>query len=193
MGEDRPIGLHLGEIIREMKVAAGESIESPDGDQEGVRIQEGFLWESAVEYMLGGVSLDVAMSLAFKRHLWALRSGIVRQLSLEKDGVFMTPDAYDPLAERLESYKVTRRTLRKALTADDFETNFWTWCVQEKAYCLAKGVDSVRWIVLWQAGDYSKGVGSGPKVLEATATWTAQELVDNWRVVMAHASAMRGK
>jgi hypothetical protein len=54
------------------------------------------------------------------------------------------------------------------------------------------GVDTVRWIVLWQAGDYSRGVGQGPQMLESTGVFTADELMENWRVVMKHAEALKG-
>lgn len=190
-GEGRPSGLHLSSIIHRMKVAAGENVGSVDGDQEGVRMQEGFLWESALEYVAAGMKLDEALEVAFKRYMAAIRSDITKQIKVEKDGIHMTPDAFDPVRGELESYKVTRRSLRKARTQEDFEQYFWPWLVQEKSYCYAVGVDTVRWVVLWQAGDYSKGVGSGPQMLECTAVFTPEELAENWRVVLNHAAAMR--
>ena len=190
-GEGRPDGLHLSGIIHRMKVAAGENVGGIDGDQEGVRMQEGFLWESALEYVAAGMKLDEALEVAFKRYMIEVRSNITTQIMVEKDGIHMTPDAFSPTVGEIESYKVTRRTLRKARTQEDFEENFWPWMVQEKSYCYAVGVDTVRWVVLWQAGDYSKGVGSGPQMLESTAVFTPEELVENWRVVLKHAEAMR--
>lgn len=187
MGEGRPEGLHLGDIIRARKIALGESVKSPEGDQPNVRVCEGFLWETAVEYMLAGVSRDEAIDLAFKRYCMQIREGVVRQVRLERDGVHMTPDAFDPATGRLESYKATRRTLNNARTWELFSEHFWSWVWQEMSYCLAARVDSVRWIVLWQAGDYSKGWGSGPQVLEATATWTEEELAAQWREVLQFA------
>jgi hypothetical protein len=120
-----------------------------------------------------------------------VRSGVVKQIAVQRDGIHMTPDGFNSVAGELESYKVTRRTLRNARTQEDFESNFWAWCVQEKSYCLAVGVDTVRWIVLWAAGDYSRGPGSGPQMLTCVATFTAAELVENWRVVLRHAEALR--
>ena len=72
MGEGRPPGLHLGQIIQRMRVAAGERTGNVEGDQDGVRIQEGFLWESALEYMVGGLRLDEALEVAFKRYMTQL-------------------------------------------------------------------------------------------------------------------------
>ena len=191
LGEGRPPGLHLGAVLHRMKVAAGDKVDGVEGDQEGVRMQEGFLLESALEYVAAGMTLDGALELAFKRYMIAIRSGITRQVAVERDGIHMTPDALDPERGLIESYKMTRRSLRGARTQEDFEANFWIWLCQEKSYALACGVDTCRWIVLWQAGDYSRGVGSGPQMLECTATFTPEELLANWATVLMHAEALR--
>jgi hypothetical protein len=191
LGEGRPPGLHLGAVLHRMKVAAGDRVGDVEGDQPYLRMQEGFLFESALEYVAAGMGLDEALEVAFKRYMIAIRSGITRQVAVERDGIHMTPDALDPERGLIESYKVTRRTLRNARTQSDFEAYFWAWMVQEKSYALACGVDTCRWIVLWQAGDYSRGVGSGPQMLECTATWTPEELMANWQTVLMHAEGLR--
>ena len=190
-GEGRPPGLHLGAVIHRMKVAVGENVGGIPGDQDGVRMVEGFFWESALEFVAAGLPLDQALDISFKRYCLNIREGIVKQIQFEKDGIHLTPDGLNTELGELESYKCTRRSLRKAKTQEEFQQNFWPWLVQEKSYCYAAGVDTVRWIVLWQAGDYSKGVGSGPQMLQCVCTFTAQELVDNWRVVLKHAEALR--
>lgn len=172
-------------------MAVGENVGDVPGDQPFVRMQEGFLWEVALEYVAAGMGLDEAMDVAFKRYMVELRKGHTTQVRLEKDGIHMTPDAFNPTAGETESYKVTRRSLGRAKTKEEFETNFWPWLVQEKSYCHALGVDTVHWIVLWQAGDYSKGVGSGPQMLQSTATFTPDELVSNWNAVLRHAEALK--
>lgn len=191
LGEGRPPGLHLSAILHRMKVAAGDKVDGVEGDQENVRMAEGFLWESALEYVAAGMGLDEALEVAFKRYMVAIRANVTKQVSVQRDGIWMTPDALDPERGLIESYKMTRRSLRNARTQADFEANHWIWCVQEQAYALACGVDTCRWIVLWQAGDYSRGVGSGPQMLECTATWTAEELVSNWQTVLMHAEGLR--
>ena len=153
-------------------------------------MMEGFLWEIALEYMINGLEVDQAMDLAFKRHMGAVRRPIATQIKLERDGVHMTPDGLDKTEGILESYKYTRRSFKSACTAEEFESNFWPWFVQEKSYCLAAGVDTVRWIVCFASGDYTRGPGGFPKVLEGSATFTPQELLTNWGVVMAHAASM---
>lgn len=190
-GEGYATGLHLSTIIRAMKEAAEERVEAVEGDQPEVRLQEGFLWEVVVEYLLAGVPHDTAIELAFKRYGLALRAGVVKQLRLERDGIQMTPDALDPAVPRIESYKATRRTLRRARTQEDFEANFWTWLVQEGSYCHAAGVPRVRWIVWWIAGDYSRGAGSGPRMLESEGEFDAGELERMWAGVVTVATRLR--
>jgi hypothetical protein len=188
MGEGRPGGVHVGDVVRAAKVAAGESVVAPEGDQPGMRMQEGFIFETIVEYMLGGLAFDAAVELAFKRHCLALRAGVVKQVRLERDGIHGTPDALDPSVPQLESYKSTRRSLRRA--RDNFEGEFWPWVMQEEAYCYMAGVDRVRLIVWWHAGDYSRGKGTGPQVMEMTARFTPEELERNWSGVCTIAARM---
>jgi hypothetical protein len=190
-GEGRAHGLHLGAVIHAAKVAAGENTGEVEGDQPSVRVCEGFLWETVVEYMLGGLPTDEAINLAFKRYCLKMREGIVQQLTLVLDDIHGTPDALDPTVPQLESYKSTRKSLRRARTQEDFEAHFWTWVMQEQGYCKMAGVNRVRWMVWFQAGDYSKGPGSGPQMMEATATFTDAELDSNWSGVLAIAARLR--
>jgi hypothetical protein len=190
MGTGRGAELHLGQIVKAMKVAAGEKVGDIPGEQPWLRAQAGFLWEQAVEYTLAGTGFEDAMDLAFKRMMRALRTDIARQVKLVRDGIHMTPDGHD--ARRLYSWKLTWRGQGKAATLEDFEDNFWTWHVAEKAYAAAAQVAGLlpagdatcRFEVLWVRGDY-RGAG-GPKALATEVTWTEDELVSNWCVVLAH-------
>lgn len=186
VGTDRsPAELHLGTLIHALKVDRGDRIGQVEGDQDGARLQEGFIFETAVEYMEAGLGFDEAVELAFKRYMLQLREGVVQQVRLERDGIHMTPDADYLALKLLESYKVTRRTLRNARKWEDFEEHSWAWVMTEKAYLYARGYDTVRWVVWWVAGDYSKGKGTGPQVLQATARFSQEELEENWRTVLA--------
>ena len=189
MGEGREPGLHLGAIVQRMRIAAGEKTGTPEGWQDDVCVEEGFLWETVLEYVIAGLSLDEAYDMAFKRYCLYIRKHIVTQIHLERDDIKMTPDGLDTKEGILESYKATRKKMPS--TQEDFEAKFWPWLVQEKSYALAAGVDTVRWIVLFHAGDYSRGPGSGPRMVESTATFTPDELFENWRVVLKHAEALR--
>jgi hypothetical protein len=220
MGTGRGSELHLGSIIKAMKIAAGEKVGDIPGEQPWLRAQMGFLWEAAVEYTIAGLSIDDALELAFKRHMRALRP-MARQVKLVRDGIHMTPDAvegeskYSPgefvpvsqpgetlvnsfIGKTLLSWKATFRGAGKAGfgVADldeglrDFEDNFWTWMVAERAYAAAAqiagllpaGEAACRFEVLWVRGDY-RGAG-GPKALSTEVTWDERELDSNWQVVM---------
>lgn len=189
IGEDRPGGLHLSEIIRQMKIAEGENVSDIPGEQPWLRAFEGFIWESALEYMAGGATLEQAMDLSFKQHMVHQRKGLTKQIRLESDGIHMTPDAFNEFLGEIESYKYTRKKM--VVDKDAFEAKYWPWLVQEKSYCRAIGVDTVRWIVLFSNGDYSKGAGSGPRCVQATMTWTAEELKENWDRVLEVAGRMK--
>ena len=180
MGEGRPEGIHQSEIIHEWKLGLGKRVGAVEGAQEGVHLIEGFLWEIVIEYMCAGMGVDQAMDLAFKRYMTALRKGIVTQVKLCKDRIHMTPDGVLYKEGETESYKATRRSFKNAKTAELFHENFWEWEVQEMGYNWALGFDTATWIVLWNAGDYSQGPGAPPKILQATATWTPEELAENW-------------
>lgn len=185
-------GLHLSQIIHQMKIGMGDKVGPVESDtQPDLRLMEGFLFETALEYMHGGVPYDQAMDLAFKRMMMKVREGVSTQIHLEKDGIKMTPDGFNEKEGYLESYKLTRRTFRKAKTQQLFEENYWAWLCQEKAYAWALGVDEARWYVLFQAGDYGKGVGTGPICMTCQCTFTVDELKDNWDNVLKVAEGMR--
>jgi len=143
--------------------------------------------------VLGGMAIDDAMELAFKRHMRALRP-MERQVKLVLDGVHQTPDGIGK--STLHSWKATWKGLRKAETLEDFEDNFWYWHVAEKGYALSaqkmgllpEGDATCRFEVLWVRGDY-RGAGF-PKALATEVTWSDAELAENWRVVLAHKERM---
>ena len=213
MGTGRGAELHLGQVLKAIKIAAGEKVGDIPGEQPWLRAQCGFLWEAAVEYTLAGMGFEDAMELAFKRMMRALRSNLVRQVKLVRDGIHMTPDGIgrapaisrpdmvtcivaSPPTGPLYSWKLTWRSQGKAATLEDFEDNFWLWIMAEKAYAAAAQVSGLlpegdatcRFEVLWVRGDY-KGAG-GPKALTTEVTWSADELTENWCVVLAHRDRM---
>jgi hypothetical protein len=207
-GEGRPAGLHLGRVIHEAKIASGESTGEVEGDQPSARVQEGFIWETVVEYVIAGLPVDEAVELAFKRHCMMLRSGVTKQLQLVRDEIHGTPDGLNPMGPavvipelgiawpaepEMESYKATRRSLRHARTQSDFESQFWTWVMQEAGYLHMAGLRRVRWCVWWLAGDYSKGKGTGPQMLEARARFEVDELAKMWHGVCMIADRIKGR
>jgi hypothetical protein len=160
VGEGREPGLHLGEIISELRRESGKILNgSFDGEPRWIRAQEGFLWEKALELVAGGMAVDPAMDIAFKRYMLQARSGIAKQIKFEYQGIHMTPDGWDEGEKCLESYKFTSQSMKKANSVEEFHANFWHWEMQEGGYTIAgraAGLDiqRVKWYVLWSRGDY---------------------------------------
>lgn len=167
MGAGRPKGLHLGAIIRKMREAANETRGDP-AEQEGARMQLGFLWESAFER-------------AWAESRLATRGHVQRQLSLQRDGIWMTPDAYDPATHVLEEYKLTWKSRRK--WDANPERHFWPWLVQIKAYALALETTTCQLRVFWVNDDY-RFTGPFTPAREYLLEFTEQELRENWSVVL---------
>jgi len=194
-GEGRHPGRHISQILKRMKIAAGENVSAIPGEQDFLRPAVGFMWEYALELVAGGMTLEDATEMAMKRVVLKQRQHIVKQLRLELESTHGTPDALDPgwtlindTDACLESYKATWRSCRKAQTMEGFADNFWAWQMQEKAYCKMAGLLKCRWIVLWVCGDYSRPIG--PRTEQCMFTWTQQELDDNWNALMMHADEM---
>jgi len=187
MGEDRAPGLHLSHITRLMRAAANAGKPEPVFAQEGVHMQMGFLFEHAIKLMIGGqIPYEAAMELAFKRYCIQIRPAVVTQITGSLDEIEMTPDGFDAAEGLIESYKWTTRSMKKAATKLAFEEHFWTWLVAEKGYCLAWGVDTTRFYICWDRGDYSFGATGGPQVHVYDCIYTYEELKENWAGVMAY-------
>lgn len=180
-------GVHLSNVLDHMAQAMGEKY----GDEDPTyRFLSGFVWETAVEYMLGGMTHDEAMDAAFRRYMVAgLRKDLVTQVHLEKDGLRATPDGFHAGDGFIESYKSTHKKMPSS--AAEFEEKFWRWVAAEASYCHILGVDTCRFIVLWNRGNYADI--RGPVVMEATCTWTAEELAETWKVILAHKLTLDNK
>lgn len=196
VGEGRAEGLHLGEIIGEMRREAGLAAGVPEGEPTWLRAQTGFLFEWALELIAGGMPVREAMDTAFKRYMLEARAGVVKQITTVRDDIHMTPDGID--ARTLESYKFTWKSMRKAADGEAFSEHFWPWLIQEGAYLASLrlagyDLDAVKWYVFWANGDYSRKPGNGPQVRVYQARFTQQELDDIWARVLRQAMKMRNK
>lgn len=160
VGEGREPGLHLGQIISEIRKEEGKTYGPGfEGEPKWIRAQEGFLWEKALELVAGGMAIDPAMDIAFKRYMLQARAGIAKQIKFEYQGIHMTPDGYDPATKTLESYKLTSQSMRKGSSVESFHEHFRHWILQEGGYSVAARaagyeVEQVHWLVFWARGDY---------------------------------------
>ena len=173
-------------------------IGSPEGEPQWLAAQDGFLWEKALELVAGGMGLDAAMEVAFKRYMLTARAGVVKQITTELAGIHMTPDGYDPATKTLESYKRTKLSAKNALSAEAFTAKFALWIVQEGSYWRALeeagyDIEAVKWYVYWVNGDYSRRPGWGQFVGIYEARLTKQERDDVWARVSRVALKLRNK
>jgi hypothetical protein len=160
--------------------------------------QDGFIWEYALELYLGGMPLDIAMDVAFKRHMVMARTGVTKQITTVLDDIHMTPDGYDPATKALESYKRTKLSAKNALSVEAWVAKFGLWMVQEGSYWHALEaagyeIDSIRWYVYWVNGDYSRQAGKGQFVGIYEAKLTKSEREDVWARVLRMRMKMANK
>jgi hypothetical protein len=193
IGTDRAPGLHLSHIIKRMKEEAGEKVTGVEGEQEWLRAQIGFLWE-------------IALEIAWKRYVQVcdfqqlpFHRGVKdSQLTLQLDGIHMTPDALDIEEEALEESKLTWRSMRKWV--EDPVNNFAFWHVQTMGYL--KGINElrkqarmppilkVRYFVFWCGGDYSHKPGRGPQPTAGEMRVAEEEIEQNWRTILRYKAVL---
>lgn len=175
MGTGRTEGLHLSQIIKRMRLEAGEKLEDLPGEQPGLRAQIGFLWERAIEY-------------AWKEYQGVTRP-VDRGLQIREDGIHMSPDGLNREDGLIEEYKFTWKSRRKWDEAAEEE--FWPWMVQVKGYARALGMTKVRFLVFWAGGAYFKGDRPqiGPWLTEFQ--WSREELDANWATVLRYRDVMQ--
>lgn len=203
-----PTHLHLGEIIRAKKAAAGDRIDGIEGEQENLRAQIGFLWERAVGMVWQGIPWAAALEIVWKEYCSVAQIGppergyVESQLRIEHDGIRMTPDGLDENGW-LESYKFTYRTMRK--WEEDAEGEFWSWLEAEAGYVYAInrlrtdpcpegcGCEKTappllgcRFFIFWANGDYSRKPGRGPQATYTEVRWTPEELESNWQGILRY-------
>ena len=175
MGEGRPSGLHLSQIVHRMKVDAGENVGELPGDQPGIAMQTGFLFEMALEY-------------AFREFMGVQRT-IERQRHLLLDRVHGTPDGFDRERWVLEEDKSTTRSMR---AWEEDPLSFWTWLVQTKGYLKmvaaaeGKPVNLVEFFILFFYGDYSRKPGRGRQIRRTLLYFPDEEIDAQWRVTLRY-------
>lgn len=193
MSEDRPEGLHLGQVVRELMKGKNPTWNDGPLDEDGAaRIQAGFMWERAVELSLGGVPAGMAMEIAFKQYMSGLRIPPAKQLRVTYDGLHMTPDADRPEDGVIESYKLTWKSMKKIATVELLFQHFEHWLVAEMGYCKALGRRIVEWYVFLVMGDYTYKPGSGAQVAVFRTEFTDAEIEHNWLRIQGQRRLMEG-
>ena len=173
-GPHRSEGCHVSEIIRSIendvtRPGKRKPISELTGEERrrmGAYVHGGFAWEEIIRRAV------VEMYLASEDRFMSPGE-------FELDGIYGTPDWIDTEDWAIEEFKCTWRSSRRPITE-----NFWAWWVQIKAYCRMAGVETARLRVFFVNGDYRE---SGPQIKMYQASFTDEELKDNWHMLLEHA------
>lgn len=177
MGEGRSAGVHLSDAINLMeKAKLGEDGSGKTYDNSNLMWAAfGFMFERWVDRAL-------VEYYGFQR---ALK---VSQQELLCDGVYLTPDAFNVDDGFYEEYKARWRSKAK-WDGPDWERWFWKELVQVKANAHVLGTKHARLVIFFVCGDWKPPVPHPPVCREFE--FSEQELLDNWRSVVAHARVIQ--
>ncbi len=163
--DPRSPGLHVSTIIQDMAKRLGYINESD--------------WEMETTWG-AGLLFEIALEIALGEEI-APRIG-----ELEKDGILLTPDGYDPLYKpngRIHEYKFTWKSVNNNIVENNF-----MFMSQTKAYCYVMGTNDVIFYIFYCMGDWRH---SGPQYAEVEIKFSDLELQENWSMLLKHAELMR--
>jgi len=160
-GEDRPPGLHVSDIYSDIDRTLNGTPEHWENAAE-----PGFIWED--------VFSKAWSDKAVKRGL------IFRPEPEQVDGVWVSPDGVNIEEPALEELKFTWRSSSRSP-----EDN-WKWMTQIKAYLYCLGLTGVHLRVFYINGDYKD---RRPKYQPYRLTFEADELLENWAMLINHAKS----
>ncbi len=181
IGEDRSVGLHVSDVIRDIDnrlIHRGQrlpydQLTSIEQKRMGFYTELGFIWEEVVTHYF-----RKRMEMRGESMQW------VTQQEIEMDDLFLTPDGLDLDSDSGIECKATWVASWKI---EQPEKYFWSWFTQMKAYAKALGVTTYRLFVFWVCGDYKS---SGPIVMEYHIRFSPQEIEENWAMLVNHAKTM---
>jgi hypothetical protein len=169
---NRPKGLHLSHIIHDLMVRLepkryDHSKQSPEEAQAGyTKIQSGLTFEQVFE--------DACLR--------GLYPQLFRPAPLQVDGIWMSPDGFDPVEGAIHEYKLTWYSSRKICPTDNV---YWPWVVQVKCYTRA-----VHSLLAYLTAFHINGNYAPPRPVPPR-TWrlvfTQFELDECWDMVTKHA------
>lgn len=173
---DRPPGVHLSTIIHYLyeKIEMPKSKEGPDDIiSKNLKMSLGIAWEHVLSWAIAQVYPS---------------SRIIYPGYFTSDSVVMNPDRYDTVEDRLEEWKCTWYSRKKAWNPGEFRDFFWWWIMQAQAYCRVLKVKQVVFRVLFINGDYSP---PRPQPRQWLIEFSAEELNDNWKKILRVGKEMK--
>ena len=159
---NRTEGLHLGTILTDIEKVLFPPKANWTGEQ---AMAVGFLWENIL-------ASTILKSLVDKGLL-------VRPGEICEDGIYMTPDGWEPEGRVLHEYKATWKSC-----AREIESN-WRYMTQVKSYCRGMATNKAKMYVLYLLGNYRDIRQPVTKCYDLE--FTQRELDDNWKMITNHA------
>ena len=173
---DRPKGVHLSTIIHYLY----EKIEKPkakDGQDDltakNLKMGFGIAWENVLSWAIGRV---------YPTHQ------IVYPGYHTADGIIMNPDRFDYEKDRLEEWKCTWYSMRRASDPGKFRDFFWWWIMQAQAYCRVLKTKQVLFRVMFINADYAP---PRPQPKQWLLEFSQRELDDNWMKVQRYGRELK--
>lgn len=99
----------------------------------------------------------------------------------ECDGITGSPDILDIATCTVIDCKATWKSMSRLA---NLERDFFAWLCQNKGYCKMLGWQAGRLVIFFVNGDYKD---SGPQIVTLDLAYSAQEIEENWAMVVGHA------
>lgn len=164
----RTPGLHESDVIHwiDDKLGISRKNKSPiDTDLWEQAGPIGFLWEDLFSSMLASRAV--------------VGKDLIRGLELDCDGILMSPDGVDVVADdglgEGWEFKFTW------MSSNTLPHDVWRWMAQIKNYAKATGIMTWNMAVLYCCGTYRP---PAPVLVGERITFTAQDIEENWRMMM---------
>lgn len=173
---NRPAGVHISDIIKQMLIERDAKKYGDTSPPDPDTLERGYVWE------------EVLSDALLRRNGGGLG---FRPDPIEYDGVWMSPDWYNPESDfPLEEWKATRVSKKSDIT-----DRHWYWFIQILCYLKGLGCHRARLRVWYINGDYSEAARRDPKVLQNYVRYSLEfpqrEIDENWRRLMSFAKKKR--
>jgi len=159
---NRSEGLHLGTVLDSISDVLFPNPNKWEGE---AAMAVGFLWENILASTLLKSLINKGL--------------VIRPGELYVDGIYMTPDGWEPASRVLCEYKVTWKSCSKPI-----EDN-WRYCTQIKSYCRGMATNRARLYVLYLMGNWRDIRQAWPLFYDLE--FSQRELDDNWSMIVSHA------
>lgn len=172
--------LHLSDIYKDLMCGLQPKRFDKSKPFDMRKVETGLLFENMLE-------------VGLRQKFTTMRPGEI----VSPEGIWMSPDGFNPTDVCGEEYKCTWTSsrIREGTTpyTDEYglpSNKFLHWFIQMKGYAKHLDTDTFLLRALHINGDYEriKGVGYQPQFLTHRIRFSEMEIEDNWRMLINHAT-----